>query len=98
MQRRREHTRVPIQLKVRVGNEHAGWETLSRDISAGGILVEWSAEDAPEPGTLLYVQVMEPRNSPMVPVRVVRVTPDSMALSFLGEDAGIGPDAWLPEL
>lgn len=82
MKSRRLKTRIPMQLEVHVRYGDAAWQVLSKDISAGGLLIENDARHPLPVGAIVQVQVESAYDPPPTTAKVVRVTPKEIALTF----------------
>lgn len=79
-----------MRLTVLISHGDTTWRTYSRDISAGGILVEADGQRAVAVGAMVRVQVESAAQPPIASAKVVRVTPNEVALRFLA-DAPVSP-------
>lgn len=81
----RTQTRIPVRLTVLVSHGETTWRTQSKDISAGGILLESDGKHEVAVGAMVQVQVESASQPPIATAQVVRVTPSEIALSFATE-------------
>lgn len=93
MHSRREKARIPVKLNVSIRHGNDEWKTLTKDISAGGVLVEWCDRHPLVAGTIVQVQMESTINSPLAVATVVRANPGGVALNFIDEAPRSSPDA-----
>lgn len=90
MSDKRQHERYPFEVEVEVIVPKLFWGQRrvmrTRDMSHGGLFIESDGRPLPPLGAELRVRVLqggEGQEMPVVRARVVRVTPDGMAVEFL---------------
>lgn len=93
MHSRREQSRIPVKLSVSMRHEGREWKTFTKDISTGGLLVEWRDEYPLTAGAIVQVQIENVASSPLVAAKVVRANPAGIALNFVDETPRPSPNA-----
>lgn len=83
MKSRRTLTRIPIRLEVILRYERDTWTTTSKNMSAGGFLLDHDDQHPLPLGAVVELQVESPYDPPATRARVVRVGDGEVALQFV---------------
>lgn len=90
MTNKRRHERFPMDVEVEIsvaGLLRRQRRILrTRDLSDGGVFVLSDERTCPAPGTVIEIRLtglVDGQDPPVVRAKVVRVTPDGMAIAFV---------------
>ena len=85
MTEKRLHSRIPLQIEIKISHPKIGEKVLiTKDFSEGGLFVIIDPEDLPGIGEIVMGQVQDAeREMPIVKMEIVRVDDNGWGLRYL---------------